>query len=597
MDDKKINLLPENLRSHDDRSKRPVLNFNPDFKKPGKKEKSLSYKPSGSNVSWWARTFKKEKKIKNNNPAPHIAAPSISYNNEDQKIAPSKIEPVTMRATGTPAVKIEEHIQDFVPAKAKLAKPKGPSFWSRFAKKPKAKTQAPASSALANGLKYNGHSQSANVTSAAPSEAWSQPQGKVDVKVFQDFSKQTEESKNLSAKLPPISNQVYATAQAPAAPQAQTAPKPAPEIELVPAKKIKKQGPSWWSKFLALFKHQTKSKNITIEPTATNVLAKDQSSLENDLKIDAAVLSDLNKQKEETNNFNLSVPKMDSMPNKNNQDFSKMPSNNFDLTQKIAEEIDLTPLKPMDAETTQAPAPTPVSNNGFSMPEYAPKAEVKVDEMPSNNPVNKGPKVTGPKFHIPEPAEKNSLLNGRVDLIPVAARVRSWQQILTLFGFAILLSVFILGAIYVYVMYEEQRIVAEQNKQKEEIAKIEEKILDFTQLNKDINVLGQEIKLVQDTLSKHIYWTNFFELLEKYTVSDVYYSGLAVGTNGGLTLSASTKSYDSVAKQLKVLSTEKSKEFASDVSITGAKRSDDGTVTFQVILSLNESLFYYRSEP
>lgn len=591
MDDKKINLLPENLRSRDDKSKRPALNFNPDFKKPGKKEKSLNYKPSGSNVSWWDRTFKKSKKIKDNQPAPHIAAPSISYNNEDQKIAPSKIEPITMRATSAPAVKIEEHIQDFVPAQAKIAKPKKPSFWSRFAKKPKVKTQAPASSALANGLKYNGHSQAPKATPVAPSEAWSQPQGKVDVKVFQDFSKQTEESKNLSAKLPPISNQVYATAQAPAEAPAQTAPKPTPEIEFVPAKKIKKQGPSWWSKFLALFKHQAKTQSIASEPV------KDLDSLAKDIKVDADILSDLNKQKEETNNFNLSVPKMDSMPNKNTQDFSQKPSNSFDLTQKIAEEIDLAPLKPMDAEPTQAPAPAPAPSNGFSMPEYAPKAEVKVDEMPSNNPVNKGPKVTGPKFHIPEPAEKNSLLNGRVDLIPVAARVRSWQQILTLFGFAILLSVFILGAIYVYVMYEEQRIVAEQNKQKEEIAKIEEKILDFTQLNKDINALGQEIRLVQDTLNKHIYWTNFFELLEKYTVSDVYYSGLAVGTNGGLTLSASTKSYDSVAKQLKVLSTEKAKEFASDVSITGAKRDEEGTVTFQVILSLNESLFYYRSEP
>jgi Tfp pilus assembly protein PilN len=250
----------------------------------------------------------------------------------------------------------------------------------------------------------------------------------------------------------------------------------------------------------------------------------------------------------------------------------------------------------MDADPVP-PAVSPTAN-GFSMPEYAPKAEVKLESVASGaTPNEAGARVTGPKFHIPEPSAKNSLLNGRVDLIPVAARVRSWQQILTLFGFAVLLSVFILGAIYVYVMYEEQRIVAEQNRQKEEIAKIEEKILDFTQLNKDINILGQEIKLVQDALNKHIYWTNFFELLEKYTVSDVYYSGLAVGTNGGLTLNASTNSYDSVAKQLKVLNGEKAKEFATEASITGAKRDAEGTVTFQVVLALNQSLFYYRSAP
>jgi Tfp pilus assembly protein PilN len=119
-------------------------------------------------------------------------------------------------------------------------------------------------------------------------------------------------------------------------------------------------------------------------------------------------------------------------------------------------------------------------------------------------------------------------------------------------------------------MYDKQRIITEQNKQKEEIAKVEAKILDFTELNKDISNLGQEIKLVQDALNRHIYWTNFFALLEEYTVSDVYYSGLAVGTNGGLTLSATTKSYDSVAKQLKVLNSNEAKEFVNIASITSA---------------------------
>lgn len=596
MDDKKINLLPENLRSRDGKVKRPVLGFDPDFKKPGKKEKSQSYRPSGSDISWWSKIFNKNTKVTTNNkPTVQPQTPSISYNNEDQKIVSPKIAPITMRAVETPSVKIEEHIQDFVPARAKLVKAKGPSFWSRFAKKPKVSSAKNTSSALANGLQYNGHSQGQLASKTASSEAWSQPSGQLDVKVFQDFNKQAEDSASLSHKMPSVSDQVYSTVKAEPEPPVSVPLKPSPEIEYVPAKKMKKSGTSWWSKFLALFRGQAKLKYEDDKASSPAKKAQDLASLEDTIKVDAAALSDLNKQKEETNKFNLSVPKMDSMPNKNTKDFSQLGANNFDLTQKIADEINLTPLKPMDAEPTPAVSP---AVNGFSMPEYAPKAEVKVESVvPSPILSETGPRVTGPKFHIPEPSAKNSLLNGRVDLIPVAARVRSWQQILTLFGFAVLLSVFILGAIYVYVMYGEQRIVAEQNRQKEEIAKIEEKILDFTQLNKDINILGQEIKLVQDVLNRHIYWTNFFELLEKYTVSDVYYSGLAVGTNGGLTLNASTNSYDSVAKQLKVLNGEKAKEFATEASITGAKRDAEGTVTFQVVLALNQSLFYYRSAP
>lgn len=484
MDDKKINLMPENLRSKDDKSKRPIFKFDPDFKISGKKEKIKEPKASGGQVSWWSKIFEHRSKPKRFTPdtasAP-IPSQAINYNDNDDISSQPKVVSIDMRVPEKMSAKVEEHIQDFVPNQAKPVKVKGPSFWSRFLamfkSKPKAKKSD--SSALANGLKYNGNGVH-------------QPETKPNIKVLQELNKSAESADDNSLKPKKIAEQVS---------------------------------------------------------TVTR------------------------------------------------------PEANFDLTKKVSEEIGLAPLQPVSvaplwpvSQTEELPKveAKPISSD-FTMPDIAPKVEEPEPKMASIEDSTETTKArtTGPKFHMPEVGEKNSLLSGIVDLIPIAAKVRSWKQIGSLLAFGLILSLVILGGLYGYLVLEQQKIVGNQNEQKQKITEIEKKILTFSELNKNINTLGQEIRLVQDTLSKHIYWTHFFSLLEKYTVNDVYYSGLAVGTNGGLTLSASTNSYDSVAKQLKVLNSEKAQEFVKEASITSAKQDKDGSVSFQIILSLNQDLFYY----
>ncbi|MFA6252946.1 MAG: hypothetical protein WCV69_01595 [Patescibacteria group bacterium] len=489
MDDKKINLMPENLRSREDKSKRPIFKFDPDFKISGKKEKFKEPKLSGGQVSWWSKLFKhdqKPKKATSDTPTVSALGQGIKYNNDDKTNSQPKVVSIDMRVPEKMSAKIEEHIQDFVPEKAKLSKenkPHGPSFWSRFLamfkSKPKAKKSD--SSALSNGLKYNGNGVH-------------QPEAKPSIKVLQELNKSAESADSNDLKPKKINDQVSVTTQ---------------------------------------------------------------------------------------------------------------PETNFDLTKKVSEEVGLAPLQPVSAaplwpvsQTSELPkAEAQPIVNDFAMP-IAPKAvepEPKMASIEDNTDIPK-PLTTGPKFHMPEVGEKNSLLSGIVDLIPVAAKVRSWKQIGSLLAFGLVLSLAILGGLYGYLMLEQQKIIGNQNNQKQQISEIEKKILTFSELNKNINTLGQEIRVVQDALNKHIYWTHFFSLLEKYTVSDVYYSGLAVGTNGGLTLNASTNSYDSVAKQLKVLNSEKAQEFVEEASITSAKQDKDGAVSFQIILSLNQDLFYYSQE-
>ena len=115
-------------------------------------------------------------------------------------------------------------------------------------------------------------------------------------------------------------------------------------------------------------------------------------------------------------------------------------------------------------------------------------------------------------------------------------------------------------------------------------------------MNKEISELGKEIRTVDDVLNKHIYWTNFFSMLEKYTPAEIYYQGLSAGNNGALTLNAVGSDYQSPARLLKLLEQPEAKEFVSMVSISSASISENG-VGFDVTFVLNENLFYYGNGP
>jgi hypothetical protein len=58
--------------------------------------------------------------------------------------------------------------------------------------------------------------------------------------------------------------------------------------------------------------------------------------------------------------------------------------------------------------------------------------------------------------------------------------------------------------------------------------------------------------VVNDLLSKHVYWSNFFSFLEKNTLPNVFYQDFSGDTSGEYLLKARTDSFDSMAKQIKV---------------------------------------------
>lgn len=197
------------------------------------------------------------------------------------------------------------------------------------------------------------------------------------------------------------------------------------------------------------------------------------------------------------------------------------------------------------------------------------------------------------KFHEPKRMVRARLVGdeGGVDLIPLAAKVRNWNQIIRLLFSAFLISIFILAIFYSGLLFFERNLDIKQKTTTQEISEIHEDILSFDNLNKEIEELGKQIALVYNSLNKHIYWTNFFELLEEYTLDDVNYSGFSAGNGGVLTLNAIGSDFDSVSKQLQVL--ENSKDFITDIKVSSAALSELG-VSFSITLTLDPDLFYYQ---
>ncbi len=223
-------------------------------------------------------------------------------------------------------------------------------------------------------------------------------------------------------------------------------------------------------------------------------------------------------------------------------------------------------------------------------PEFIiPKEEKKKEKKPEE-------KIEIPKFHKPEPRVRAKFLEASgVDLIPTAAKTKSWKQIINLLITSLIVSVSIVLIFFVVLFLQEKNIHKQQTRKAEQITGIEREIQEFKTINDEINVLGKDIYLINNLLNKHLYWTNFFELLEKYTVAEVHYKGLIAGNNGSMTLEAVGNSFDSVARQLKVLQSEDAKEFVSSVNISSASLSEDG-VSFSINLILNTNLFYYSNQ-
>lgn len=195
------------------------------------------------------------------------------------------------------------------------------------------------------------------------------------------------------------------------------------------------------------------------------------------------------------------------------------------------------------ANPTIEPAKTPVS------PVIAPALS---NNVPNNN---KGPVL---KLHennkIPNKPLSKSSEEFDVNLIPVGLRVDTsgniiWFKIILV----IVVAWLIVEAGNVYISGQ----VKEQDEKKSALSLEIQKLKSNTQIevdkSKDIKQFTKRITALAKLLDSHVYWSGFFDVLERRTLPDVYFINLAADTKGSVTLNGIAKDLVTVAQQVVAL--------------------------------------------
>lgn len=164
-----------------------------------------------------------------------------------------------------------------------------------------------------------------------------------------------------------------------------------------------------------------------------------------------------------------------------------------------------------------------------------------------------------------------------------------WRKKISVLLIAAISAFLIIAVVYAGLIFLERR---EKNKGRYFVDKINEMNQSIGQAEdyiKEILVFKEKMKLAEELLGRHIYWTNFFEFLEKDTLADIYYSGFSGNVDGEYILSATAKSFSAIAQQVKTMQGDSDVEQAK---VSGGQSGKEGSgVGFQLELSVNPDIF------
>lgn len=211
----------------------------------------------------------------------------------------------------------------------------------------------------------------------------------------------------------------------------------------------------------------------------------------------------------------------------------------------------------------------------------------KKEEKPKNEKDNKNPDG---KVLIDSHVLETNLVKGENVL-----RFIDWQKhsvILALFGS---FAVFIVAGAYFWLIMSGREVETR-------IVNIDKNIVslndDIDKIKNDIqqfSVLEKKVKLLDQLLDNHIYWTNFFKFLEDNTLEDIFYlDGFSGDDSGSYKFAANATNFNSISEQLKVF---KRNDFVRSVSTEGGELNSEVEnatgVNFDLQISVDPKLFNF----
>ncbi|MBI3290686.1 hypothetical protein HYZ76_00220 [Candidatus Falkowbacteria bacterium] len=141
-------------------------------------------------------------------------------------------------------------------------------------------------------------------------------------------------------------------------------------------------------------------------------------------------------------------------------------------------------------------------------------------------------------------------------------------KVLWRFSGIIFSAILIVTAIYFGILWYQFNITRQIAVLENEIKSLDIKIAGYEEDRLEALDLQKRLQLIRELLDKHIYWTQFFSLLERHTISDVYYTNFSMAGRDKLVISAVGKDYKSVAQQL--VAFQEAGDFVKSVRIDSA---------------------------
>ncbi len=185
-----------------------------------------------------------------------------------------------------------------------------------------------------------------------------------------------------------------------------------------------------------------------------------------------------------------------------------------------------------------------------------------------------------------------------------------WNENINMLLSAVLSACLIIALSYLGLEIKQSLSVQKSQEINQSIQETQMQILSAKNGLGDIDTFQKKLEIASALLSKHIYWTNFFQFWEDNLLSNVYFSGNFSGdTKGKYTFTAVTDSYTDAANQIKLLraaTTADNKNPITDLTVSQASYtatnvaasrtpSSKGTVTFGLELTIDPSIFYKKN--
>ncbi len=170
-----------------------------------------------------------------------------------------------------------------------------------------------------------------------------------------------------------------------------------------------------------------------------------------------------------------------------------------------------------------------------------------------------------------------------------------WQKNILFLFLAIFASLFILTIAYWGISWWGNRMQVEKDQfLAQDYYRLNKQIRELEPKIEEVSRFQHKLDMVNHLLDDHIYWTNFFDFLEKNTLEDVYFFDFSGDTNGSYNLGGRARYFEVLdAQKKKFLEDDRvtSAQIKSGNVVSGGKKESPG-VAFNITFSVDPEIFY-----